>query len=93
MIEWKKSDKPKPALSATYDNPVQLAAYFGAISHDLNYKQLNVKDALLVIAYTDGTPADIFHLNIEQMRQHWAAWLTRLEKFITATEIKDVNPK
>ncbi|CAH2267405.1 jg27587 [Pararge aegeria aegeria] len=59
LIEWKKSDKPRKAISATYDNPVQLAAYFGAVCNDLNYKHLNVRDALLVIAYTDGSKADV----------------------------------
>ncbi|XP_077290993.1 mitochondrial genome maintenance exonuclease 1-like [Arctopsyche grandis] len=89
LIEWKKSNKPKPALSATYDNPVQLAAYFGAVSHDANYKPLHVRDALLVIAYTDGNSADVFHLNADQMRQHWAAWLSRLEKYWTVTETRN----
>lgn len=91
LIEWKKSDKPKQTLSATYDNPIQLAAYFGAISHDPNYKGLNVRDALLVIAYTDGSPADSYHLNMDQMRQHWAAWLTRLERFWAEKEKKKAS--
>ncbi|XP_026730592.1 mitochondrial genome maintenance exonuclease 1-like [Trichoplusia ni] len=81
LIEWKKSDRPRKSLANTYDNPVQLAAYFGAICHDLNYKHFNVRDALLVIAYTDGSKADVFHLSTDKLREHWAQWLIRLEEY------------
>lgn len=81
LIEWKKSDKPRKSLTLTYDNPIQLAAYFGAVCNDLNYKHLNVRDALLVIAYTDGSKADAYHLSMEKLREHWAHWLTRLEQY------------
>ncbi|XP_063828626.1 mitochondrial genome maintenance exonuclease 1-like [Ostrinia nubilalis] len=82
LIEWKKSDKPRKSISLTYDNPVQLAAYFGAVCNDLNYKHLNVRDALLVIAYTDGSKADVYHLSTDKLREHWAQWLIRLEEFM-----------
>ncbi|GBP54444.1 Mitochondrial genome maintenance exonuclease 1 [Eumeta japonica] len=82
LIEWKKSDKPRKSLALTYDNPVQLAAYFGAVCHDLNYKHFNVRDALLVIAYTDGSKADVYHLTTDKLREHWAQWLIRLEAFM-----------
>uniref|UniRef100_A0A2H1VTN8 SFRICE_012978 n=1 Tax=Spodoptera frugiperda TaxID=7108 RepID=A0A2H1VTN8_SPOFR len=81
LIEWKKSDKPRKSIANTYDNPVQLAAYYGAVCHDLNYKHLNVRDALLVIAYTDGSKADVFHLSSDKLREHWAQWLIRLEEY------------
>ncbi|KAI5630982.1 mitochondrial genome maintenance exonuclease 1 isoform X1 [Phthorimaea operculella] len=82
LIEWKKSDKPRKSLANTYDNPVQLAAYFGAVCNDLNYKHFNVRDALLVIAYTDGSKADYYHLTTDKLREHWAQWLIRLEAYM-----------
>ncbi|CAG9583378.1 unnamed protein product [Danaus chrysippus] len=82
LIEWKKSDKPRKSLQMTYDNPVQLAAYFGAVCNDLNYKHFNVRDALLVIAYTDGSKADAYHLSTDKLREHWAQWLIRLEEYM-----------
>ncbi|KAI8432381.1 hypothetical protein MSG28_004788 [Choristoneura fumiferana] len=82
LIEWKKSDRHRKSIATTYDNPVQLAAYFGAVCNDLNYKHLNVRDALLVIAYTDGSKADYYHLSMDKLREHWVQWLSRLEDYM-----------
>ncbi|CAG9101514.1 unnamed protein product [Plutella xylostella] len=82
LIEWKKSDKPRKSIALTYDNPVQLAAYFGAVCNDLNYKHFNIRDALLVIAYTDGSKADAYHFSTDRLREHWAQWLIRLETYM-----------
>lgn len=37
LIEWKKSDKQKPDIEKTYDAPLQLSAYFGAMNYDVKY--------------------------------------------------------
>jgi len=37
VIEWKKSSRDKSSLQATYDAPIQLAAYMGAVNNDDSY--------------------------------------------------------
>lgn len=37
MIDWKTSKKVKSRLQYTYDNPLQLAAYVGALNFDENH--------------------------------------------------------
>ncbi|XP_034753429.1 mitochondrial genome maintenance exonuclease 1 [Etheostoma cragini] len=80
VIDWKTSEKPKPFLSNTYDNPVQVAAYAGALNNDGNYKY-QVENGLIVVAYKDGSPAHAHQLSSELMMEYWKTWLVRLEKF------------
>ncbi|XP_030012271.1 mitochondrial genome maintenance exonuclease 1 [Sphaeramia orbicularis] len=80
VIDWKTSDKPKPSLSNTYDNPLQVAAYAGALNVDGNYKY-QVENGLIVVAYKDGSPAHAHQLHSELMLEYWKMWLMRLEKF------------
>ncbi|XP_071445297.1 mitochondrial genome maintenance exonuclease 1-like [Hetaerina americana] len=80
LIEWKKSDKPKPKLENTYDAPVQLSAYMGAMNYDRNYP-LWVNGGLVVIAYSDGSPADVFHLTLSDCNRYWNSWLERVQLF------------
>ncbi|KAM9364537.1 mitochondrial genome maintenance exonuclease 1 [Pholidichthys leucotaenia] len=80
VIDWKTSEKPKPFLSNTYDNPIQVAAYAGALNSDANYKY-QVENGLIVVAYKDGSPAHTHQLNMELMLEYWKTWLLRLEDF------------
>lgn len=80
VIDWKTSEKPKPFLSNTYDNPVQVAAYAGALNNDGNYKY-QVENGLIVVAYKDGSPAHAHQLSSELMLDYWKTWLIRLEEF------------
>ncbi|XP_033469350.1 mitochondrial genome maintenance exonuclease 1 [Epinephelus lanceolatus] len=80
VIDWKTSEKPKPFLSNTYDNPIQVAAYAGALNSDGNYNY-QVENGLIVVAYKDGSPAHAHQLSSELMSEYWKRWLVRLEVF------------
>ncbi|KAK7901431.1 hypothetical protein WMY93_018200 [Mugilogobius chulae] len=80
VIDWKTSEKPKPFLNNTYDNPIQVAAYAGALNTDSNYKY-QVENGLIVVAYKDGSPAHAHQLNSELMLDYWKTWLLRLEDY------------
>ncbi|XP_072533507.1 mitochondrial genome maintenance exonuclease 1 [Salminus brasiliensis] len=81
VIDWKTSEKPKPFLHNTYDNPLQVAAYIGALNSDNNYNY-QVENGLIVVAYKDGSPAHSHCMNAKQVRQYWEKWLFRLEEYM-----------
>uniref|UniRef100_A0A8C1S0N7 Mitochondrial genome maintenance exonuclease 1 n=1 Tax=Cyprinus carpio TaxID=7962 RepID=A0A8C1S0N7_CYPCA len=80
VIDWKTSEKPKPTLRHTYDNPLQVAAYVGALNSDHNYNY-QVENGLIVVAYKDGSPAHTHFLNSERIMPFWEKWLLRLEEY------------
>lgn len=58
LIDWKTSEKPKPVVNMTYDAPLQVAAYIGAMNADPNYdvEVLKIHDVHLT-AWADVPPA------------------------------------
>ncbi|XP_053316086.1 mitochondrial genome maintenance exonuclease 1 [Spea bombifrons] len=87
VIDWKTSEKPKPNLQDTFDNPLQVAAYIGAINHDNNYK-FQVDCGLIVVAYKDGSPAHPHFMDRDACLHYWDKWLLRLEEYIQKREEK-----
>ncbi|KAF4794020.1 mitochondrial genome maintenance exonuclease 1 [Turdus rufiventris] len=81
VIDWKTSEKPKPLLQNTYDNPLQVAAYIGAINHDANY-DFQVHCGLIVVAYKNGSPAHPHFMDPDLCSQYWNKWLLRLEEYM-----------
>ncbi|CAK9832483.1 Mitochondrial genome maintenance exonuclease 1 [Anthophora retusa] len=80
IIDWKRSFKEKTSLAATFDAPLQLAAYIGAINASNNYP-FKVDRGLLVVAYTSGQPATVHELKDDSLQNSWNKWLERLEQF------------
>ncbi|XP_017368170.1 mitochondrial genome maintenance exonuclease 1 isoform X1 [Cebus imitator] len=80
VIDWKTSEKPKPLLRNTFDNPLQVVAYMGAVNHDTKYS-FQVQCGLIVVAYKDGSPAHPHFMDEELCSQYWAKWLLRLEEY------------
>ncbi|XP_013414050.1 mitochondrial genome maintenance exonuclease 1 isoform X1 [Lingula anatina] len=87
VIDWKTSQKPKKLLDHTYDNPLQIAAYIGAVNFD---KTLDVKVdyGLLVISYPNGEPAHAHVINKRQCYDYWYLWLRRLRAYWLAVNKK-----
>nr|5ZYV_A Chain A, Mitochondrial genome maintenance exonuclease 1 [Homo sapiens] len=80
VIDWKTSEKPKPFIQSTFDNPLQVVAYMGAMNHDTNYS-FQVQCGLIVVAYKDGSPAHPHFMDAELCSQYWTKWLLRLEEY------------
>ncbi|KFQ27110.1 Mitochondrial genome maintenance exonuclease 1, partial [Mesitornis unicolor] len=80
VIDWKTSEKPKPSLRNTFDNPLQVAAYIGAINDDANY-DFQVSCGLVVVAYKNGSPAHLHFMDPDLCLQYWNKWLLRLEEY------------
>uniref|UniRef100_A0A8C4UKQ1 Mitochondrial genome maintenance exonuclease 1 n=1 Tax=Falco tinnunculus TaxID=100819 RepID=A0A8C4UKQ1_FALTI len=81
VIDWKTSEKSKPSLKNTFDNPLQVAAYIGAINHDANY-DFQVSCGLIVVAYKNGFPAHPHFMDPDLCSQYWNKWLLRLEEYM-----------
>ncbi|KAM8809218.1 mitochondrial genome maintenance exonuclease 1 [Eudromia elegans] len=81
VIDWKTSEKSKPSLQNTFDNPLQVAAYIGAINHDVNY-DFQVTCGLIVVAYKNGSPAHPHFMDPDLCSQYWNKWLLRLEEYM-----------
>uniref|UniRef100_A0A2R5LJQ1 Mitochondrial genome maintenance exonuclease 1 n=1 Tax=Ornithodoros turicata TaxID=34597 RepID=A0A2R5LJQ1_9ACAR len=80
LIDWKTSKKTKSRLSQTYDNPLQVAAYVGALNYDDNY-DVQVKSAAIVVAYEDGQPCDVHRMGPTTCETNWHRWLKRIRVY------------
>jgi len=80
IIEWKRSGSSKQTLDATYDAPLQLCAYLGAINSIPEY-QGRIRQGMIVVAYENGKQADVHKINEIMLRKYWRAWLGRLHEF------------
>lgn len=79
-MEWKTSEKEKPYLYSTFDAPVQLCAYLGAVNADPRY-DVTVKSGYVVVAYKNGKPANVFCLSEKDIRKYWQLWVQRVQEY------------
>ena len=85
IIDWKTSARSKPTLSHLYDEPLQAAAYAGAVNYDKDLK-LQVDKFVVVIAYESGDPADVHAFNHSVCKEYWNLWLARLRGYWESLE-------
>jgi len=82
LVDWKTSEKVKNKASDLYDNPLQLAAYMGALNRDERYSHLgNLNNGAVVVVYNSGYPAMVHMFNQEEMEMYWNMWCDRVEMF------------
>lgn len=81
IIEWKTSENQKSSLSATYDAPIQLCAYLGALRADPDLTELDITSGAVFVAYTGGNPAHVHLINQAKLKKYWAVWLQRLQEY------------
>jgi len=82
LIDWKTAEREKNRVEDLYDNPIQLAAYLGAINQDPRYSELgNLTSAAVCVVHNSGIPAVTHVFNSDQMSMYWDKWLERLELY------------
>ena len=82
LIDWKTSEKVKNNVRALYDNPLQLAAYIGAVNRDERYSSLgNITSGAVVVVYNSGYPAMTHTFSQEQLGHYWKLWCLRLHQY------------
>ena len=84
IVEWKTSEKIKPTIAHTYDNPLQAIAYYSCLHCDtVKFNVPDVEEVILVIAYEDGTKAHVHLLEHSFRLTIWKKFLERLEQYWT----------
>ena len=82
LIDWKTSEKVKNSAAALYDNPLQVAAYVGAINSDTAYESLGtITHGAVVVIYNTGYPAMLHTFDQGQLEKYWKLWCERLKMY------------
>lgn len=83
LVEWKTSSTRKDTMDALYDNPLQVAAYIGAVNFDQKFEEKNVQLGMgaVVVAYSTGEPASVLVFDTNLLRKYWTQWLRRLQQY------------
>jgi genome maintenance exonuclease 1 len=89
LVDWKtakageiKSVEEDTALSSLYTNPVQIAAYIGAVNADPRFEHIpTIRQGAVVRAFVDGQPADVVIMNEDTIEEYYKQFLNRLNYF------------
>lgn len=84
LIDWKTSEKKKSTLAKTFDAPLQVAAYVGALNHDSRYP-FQIENALVVVVNKGGSEAEVLPMTKRQLKNYWVKWVARCEHYAQIT--------
>ncbi|KAK0059808.1 mitochondrial genome maintenance exonuclease 1 [Biomphalaria pfeifferi] len=95
VIDWKVSKKPRPTIKDTYDDPLQIVAYIGAINANDEYvrKFGLINHGMIVIAYPDGQPSHVHIMDKATNKDYWRTWTDRLYDFYQLTYTEKFGQK
>lgn len=85
LIDWKtiSSAKPKITLDDCYDDPVQVAAYAGALNAS-NTFEFKIDKALLIYVYHEGEEANIVKMDSSDLKNYFNAFKLRLVDYYSS---------
>ncbi|MCP9260741.1 Mitochondrial genome maintenance exonuclease 1 [Dirofilaria immitis] len=91
LIDWKtvssNSSKDTREIEKMYNDPVQLAAYVGAVNSDPNFRMLpEIRYGAIVVAKENGSVADVVEMNSSHLEVYWNKWLDCIWQFWTKME-------
>ncbi|KAH7727971.1 hypothetical protein AAVH_04215 [Aphelenchoides avenae] len=91
LVDWKtvtsrgktpSEAAPETELSELYANPVQLAAYIGAVNSDPEFERYPIiRQGAVIRGFEDGRPGEIVMMREEQIEEYFEKFLHRLNYF------------
>ena len=80
ILDWKTADRPRKSLDRLNDAPLQLAAYYSAFNFSYADQGIELEAAAIVVAVPES-PAELFWLEADTLKQYWQQWERRVAEF------------
>ncbi len=95
LIDWKTSSQRKLSVRSLYDNPIQLAAYVGALLHDKRFEFLQngehtLKYAIIINFQKGKGEIDVHKFDLNELRPYWIKWLQLMKMFWSNVSNKNI---
>ncbi|KHN75547.1 Mitochondrial genome maintenance exonuclease 1 [Toxocara canis] len=87
LIDWKtasvgSSKDANVQLSKMYGDPLQVAAYVGAVNSDPNFSNLpTIRNGAVIVAKEDGSTAQVAEMGFNDLNEYWHKWLQCVHRF------------
>lgn len=90
LVDFKKTLVQRKSIHFALDDPIQLVAKLGALNFDKAWPY-QIKECLLVYAYSDGSPADVHLITPKEAVVYWKIWLRKLEQFWKTFDLSSIK--